>query len=491
MEADNDVFWVVDQNDAWIVRRFTGRTINRRGKGKYGKGRRKGKGGEKGGRGFFGPYGKGKSSKGNGRRKTGKAWSAENDGQQESYADWNKGTGKKGKDKGKGEKSKADKGKGKADGTPNAIANAAESEPSTAPVGDAQDWSTSQDSWDTNWNDSWWTAQTWVEDNWTSSQNEYSNHGYGESIAWMATKIETDSDINFQNMIHSNVTKELQYIDLETKMAAVDELTAEMECMFLEISKNPTLVVLDLACTKCMGSRYACENLVTALEKTDIKCRYIPGKGTFRFGNGEREAVNWALELTIPQGYGEDPLRTTIDIIEKGKTPILWSLPQMENLEFDLKCRKGKVYLSCDLFGWNQEELPRSNTNHCCIDVTWFLWQGAKLRPKNMIHYDRANGPELQGAQTFVAIEDVTETEEALVEEAFPGNAAQPKPTSDETTCPACRGLHEKHTGRKDCRNWQDSRVTCWSVCLACAKTKDGCEEDAKRKTTERRATNF
>ena len=270
----------------------------------------------------------------------------------------------------------------------------------------------------------------------------------------MATKLETDSDINFQNMIHSNVTKELQDIDLETKMAAVDELTAEMECMFLEISKNPTLVVLDLACTECLGSRYACENLVTALEKTDIKCRYIPGKGTFRFGNGEREAVNWALELTIPQGYGEDPLRTTIDIIEKGKTPILWSLLQMENLEFDLKCRKGKVYLSCDLFGWNQEELPRSNTNHCCIDVTWFLWQGAKLRPKNMIHYDRENGPELQGAQTFVAIEDVTETEEALVEEAFPGNAAQPKLTSDETTCPACRGLHEKHTGRKDCRNY-------------------------------------
>ena len=67
----------------------------------------------------------------------------------------------------------------------------------------------------------------------------------------MATKIETDSDINFQNLVHSNVTKELQ----DTKMAAVDELTAEMECMFLEISKNPTLVVLDLACTKCMGSR--------------------------------------------------------------------------------------------------------------------------------------------------------------------------------------------------------------------------------------------
>ncbi len=46
LEADSDAFWTVDANDAWIVRRFTGRVTGRKEKGK-GKGQSR-KGGKTG-----------------------------------------------------------------------------------------------------------------------------------------------------------------------------------------------------------------------------------------------------------------------------------------------------------------------------------------------------------------------------------------------------------------------------------------------------------
>ncbi len=89
----------------------------------------------------------------------------------------------------------------------------------------------------------------------------------------------------------------------------------------------------------------------------------------------------------------------------------------MENFGFDLSSGKKTVYLSCKLCGWNRIELPRSTTNHYCIDITWFHWQGAQLRPKNMIQYDTAlfhtgdhhfHGTSNDHYQLFVADQDKT-----------------------------------------------------------------------------------
>ncbi len=304
-----------------------------------------------------------------------------------------------------------------------------------------------------------------------SSSSWYTeSDGFGEAINWMATKIETERHSPFlqelQERLHCQPVKDLENIivdvektQLETMQYDADKKIQEMECMFMEMDKDRAMVVLDLACTKCMGSQYACNALQKALQGSDIKCRYIPSKGSFRFGNGEREPVHWCLELLIPQGNCNAPLKTTIDVIEKGKTSILWSLPQMENLEFDFKCRKGKVYLSCGLFGWQDEILPRSTTNHCCLDILWSPWKGAKLnRPKHMACFDttayRCDSSDFrpEASQPFVVADANTETESrAQVHEAFPGNAKKPILSPTQTTCPACRGKHEKHTYREDC----------------------------------------
>ena len=116
---------------------------------------------------------------------------------------------------------------------------------------------------------------------------------------------------------------------------------------------------------------------------------YDPSTGWFRFGNGTREKVLERLVFLIPQGYCQKPLKTHVDVIERGKTPILWSIIQMMNLCFDISCRPDNVNLSCECFGWYREPLTISDTMPVCLDLQDMLWQGAKLDKRSLPVVDR------------------------------------------------------------------------------------------------------
>ncbi len=60
-------------------------------------------------------------------------------------------------------------------------------------------------------------------------------------------------DSTYKTTVH-DCQESLDQIKYEQLKFDVDQKIEEMECMFMEMAKNPTLAVLDHARTKCMGS---------------------------------------------------------------------------------------------------------------------------------------------------------------------------------------------------------------------------------------------
>ena len=54
-----------------------------------------------------------------------------------------------------------------------------------------------------------------------------------------------------------------------------------------DIRKNPLYVILDLGCTRAMGSRVAIMNFIEAAKNTSIKTEILPTNGTFNFANSQ------------------------------------------------------------------------------------------------------------------------------------------------------------------------------------------------------------
>ena len=101
---------------------------------------------------------------------------------------------------------------------------------------------------------------------------------------------------------------------------------------------------------------------------------------------------------------------TAIDIVDKGKVPILFSIQQMRHLEIELMHTAAGEFLTCQKFGLKNFPLSVSTADHTVL---------------NVLDLALANR---QPSHSFAAI-----------------------------TCPACNGKDRPHTYDKTCKKTQDT----------------------------------
>ena len=179
----------------------------------------------------------------------------------------------------------------------------------------------------------------------------------------------------------------------------------------IDLRNNPTYVVLDLGCTRSMGSRKAIDAFAEAAPAYGISLVFHPCKTTFVFADSETSEV---AEKCIVHFPTRPPCSTEIDVLEQGTVPILMSLPQMQNLGMSLNLHAKGNTITCPAFGLYDSPTETSTSGHIVIDLGSIQYYpiGPTKTPTRGV--------------TFAARQD------------------------RDPDCPACRGQHRKHTCRKE-----------------------------------------
>ena len=375
LDALEDVFWIWDDNDySWFQRRFQGRRT-RKGKGK-GKGR-KGKGKGKGGRRFFRPRNKGK---GKGKRK-GKSHLVEDDSyyaneewQGYENENWNEGywayedetawqsqgwdewqeydeygyfqgkgkKGKKGKGKGKKGHGPSEQGKGQGDGKGEAnYVNPSHSSQST--------------------------VQQAALPSSASASGFFVTHS---DVSLTSVKVTQDEDQSMEPDLSG-----CAFLGQEAN--PVQKVEEEGVAFHTENQMPPTVAILDLGCTRAMGSRNAVNAFCDYVDNNDCGLWYKiePTSSRFFFANSQQTKCTEKLVIYM---YDKSwSVHTTeFDIVEEGNVPLLMSLPQMRNLGFQFELSPQKSFLNCTRLGIWKHQLRMAKSTHLVMDfqdIAWYM----------------------------------------------------------------------------------------------------------------------
>ena len=105
-------------------------------------------------------------------------------------------------------------------------------------------------------------------------------------------------------------------------------------------------------------------------------------------------------------------ITTCVDILDKGKVPILFSVEQMRNLRMNIEHTPVGEFMTCPLLGMQRTALAVSTSNHPVLDII------------------------------------------ALATSCWkPMYCFQ----SEDITCPACNGKHRPHTNKEGCKRFKGS----------------------------------
>ena len=309
---------------------------------KGGKGR--GKGRKRGGfRPYTGLYNKSGSKKAN---------VAEEQDPDQSY--WTrKGKGKgKGKSKNKGwdngfkgkdfGKWKDDKGKGKS----KTFAASQPSQPSTEPAANVADGSWSGDNGQVDW---YWDEESqaywaWAPENWHQT-----------FFVVDASHCATRDGLKLQPSAMASTA-------FESRLSKV-----------LDVNQCPTHVILDNGCTHSMGSSFAVKRFVCAIQDgpyRGVSCWYEPVETTFTFANGQVGKSTYQLVISFDK---TPPCKTTVDVLDQGRVPILFSIEHMRNLNMTIAHTNVGDFITCKDFNLFQELLPISRSGHAMLDLASFV----------------------------------------------------------------------------------------------------------------------
>ena len=373
LDALEDVFWIWDDNDySWFQRRFQGRRT-RKGKGK-GKGR-KGKG--KGGRRFFRPRNKGK---GKGKRK-GKSHLVEDDSyyaneewqgyenenwnegywayedetawQSQGWDEWQEydeygyfqGKGKKGKKgKGKGKKGHGPSEQGKGQGDGKGEANYVNPSHSSQP-----------------------SVQQAAIPSSASASGFFVTHS---DVSLTSVKVTQDEDQSMEPDLSG-----CAFLGQEAN--PVQKVEEEGVAFHTENQMPPTVAILDLGCTRAMGSRNAVNAFCDYVDNNDCGLWYKiePTSSRFFFANSQQTKCTEKLVIHM---YDKSwSVHTTeFDIVEEGNVPLLMSLPQMRNLGFQFELSPQKSFLNCTRLGIWKYQLRMAKSTHLVMDfqdIAWYM----------------------------------------------------------------------------------------------------------------------
>ncbi len=139
----------------------------------------------------------------------------------------------------------------------------------------------------------------------------------------------------------------------------------------------PTVAILDLGCTRAMGSRNAINAFCDYVDKHDYGLWYKiePTSSRFFFANSQQ--TKCTEKLVIHMYDKEWSVHTTeFDIGEEGNVPLLMSLPQMRNLGFQFELSPQQSFLNCTRLGMWKHKLRMSKSTHLVMDfqdIAWYM----------------------------------------------------------------------------------------------------------------------
>ena len=92
--------------------------------------------------------------------------------------------------------------------------------------------------------------------------------------------------VDYSQLFVEDVTR---HSDLNTQTGSV-----------IDFARNPTYVILDLGCTKSMGSRYAVNKFMRAAHVHGLDYEIEPSTSKFSFANSETTTVHQARKVWFP-----------------------------------------------------------------------------------------------------------------------------------------------------------------------------------------------
>ena len=139
----------------------------------------------------------------------------------------------------------------------------------------------------------------------------------------------------------------------------------------------PTVAILDLGCTRAMGSRNAVNAFCDYVGKHDCGLWYKIEETSSRFFFANSQQTKCTEKLVIHMYDKSWSARTTeFDIVEEGNVPVLMSLPQMRNLGFQFELSPQKSFLNCTRLGIWKHHLRMSKSTHLVMDfqdIAWYM----------------------------------------------------------------------------------------------------------------------
>ena len=140
--------------------------------------------------------------------------------------------------------------------------------------------------------------------------------------------------------------------------------TAWMLATPLNLANHPTHVVLDLGCTRSIGSRSAIERFKKHAWYYRITTEFCRCNKSFVFANSETETC---IESCIIHFPTTPPCSTKVDVLETGDVPILFSLSQMKNLGTTIELDPEANQITFPAFGMYSFPAEYSTIGHLVL----------------------------------------------------------------------------------------------------------------------------
>lgn len=234
-----------------------------------------------------------------------------------------------------------------------------------------------------------WYEWSYFVNGWTDGPPDDVKHDQTIAISCVSDATATGSDAGFHSRSRDtrNHSHSLQPTPVQINEALYNYDDEEPDqcllCEYVDLKTHPTFVILDSGCTRAMGSRYAVDRLVRACSQHPKKhLIYFTTEschGHFSFANGEQSHVTERLVIHLRSDQSATGwIQTTVDILDKGQVPILFSVEQMRNLRMNIEHTPVGEFLTCPLFGMNRTPLSVSTSNHPVLDIMSLATAGSK-----------------------------------------------------------------------------------------------------------------
>jgi len=192
----------------------------------------------------------------------------------------------------------------------------------------------------------------------------YGQNGAGRNVRHHGQKDSEEEEVRNNGHVYLNCGSNLQQLLTD----------------YVHMSTNPTYVILDSRSTPAMGSRFATDRLFKACMDHRyphlIKFTKEASHNKVLFANGESSHVKEKLVIHVknpkhPTGW----ITTSVDILEKGRVPILFPAEQMRKLRMNIDHAPAE-FLTCPAFGLKRYSLSVATSNHPILEVMFLAQCG-------------------------------------------------------------------------------------------------------------------